>query len=927
MQPFRKRIAMAMFVTLAILALATPILLSPIASAHTPGWNIPTFAYVAASPNPYGLGSAQPVLIVFWINVPPPTAAGTSGDRWRGMTVDVTTPSGKVDHFGPINSDATGSSYLQYNPTELGNYTVFFSFPGQTLSRTGPSGIVGPDNVYVGDYFMPSNTTTSFIVNDTPTSYYQEAPLPVSYWERPINENNQFWSVIGSHWLGQNEYGATYMKYNPYGRAPNTAHVINTIPVTWGGIVGGDHAISDYMSFYSGSQYQLKFTNPIIMYGILYYSLAQNNAISGNGVTAVDLRTGETLWTNTAINTVSFGQLYNYESPNQHGTTGNYLWTTGTAIGTGITNPNQTAINQYIGASTFLGKSYGPEYNLGSVPAVSANTQPVSAAGSWIAIDPQTGKTLFNETNVPTGTRAYGPQGEWLIYGIGRANANSPFTYLWQWNNTKLPGNDAAGGISQWIPGVTNYNMSTAYDYNVTLSQPLPVTYSTIGAAGGFGGSAAYNATSGLFTNNPTILRVFPGDLIFGQSSGLQQTPGTSSGTWGTPDPYTLWAININASRGAIGQVMWQKEFKAPAGNITACVGPADGETNVATMYYRETMQWTGIDMLTGNVIWGPSAMETPAWNYYTGTTGLTNPVGVGYGHMYVAGYGGVLRAYDLKTGHVDFTYGNDPSNPKNSTATVETAYGTYPTQVAAIADGKVYLVEEEHSLNAPAYHGAKTRCVNATTGELLWEMYGMSSWQEQAVADGYYTWFNMNDQRIYINGPGPSMTTVTTSNSVTQQGGSVLITGSVLDQSPNPALKGTAAISDADQGRWMDYMVTKTITEPIDAKGVTVVLTAVDPNGNQVTIGTATSDASGNFKKLWTPEVQGEYTIYAKFEGTQSYGPSSASTAVGVEAAQATATPTAPQTQVDNTYVIIGMGAAIIVVVAIVGLLILRKK
>jgi hypothetical protein len=371
---------------------------------------------------------------------------------------------------------------------------------------------------------------------------------------------------------------------------------------------------------------------------------------------------------------------------------------------------------------------------------------------------------------------------------------------------------------------------------------------------------------------------------------------------------------------------MWQKSYPAPQGNITACVGPADGETNVATIYYRETMQWTGIDMLTGNVIWGPSAMETPAWNYYTGTTGLTNPVGVGYGHLYVAGYGGVLRAYNLKNGNVDFTYGNDASNPKNSTATVETPYGAYPTQVAAIADGKVYLVEEEHSLNAPAYHGAKTRAVNATTGELLWEMYGMSSWQEQAVADGYYTWFNMNDQRIYVNGPGPSQTTVTTSNTVTSQGTGVLITGSVTDQSPNPALKGTAAISDADQGRWMDYMVTKTIAEPTDAKGVNVVLTAVDPHGNQVTIGSVTSDQSGNFKKLWTPDVAGEYTIYAKFEGTQSYGPSAASTAVGVEAAHATTTPTT-QSSVDNTYIIIGMGIAVIAVVAIVGLLVLRKK
>ncbi|HSV48960.1 MAG TPA: hypothetical protein VLH35_01475, partial [Candidatus Acidoferrales bacterium] len=127
MQTNRKKIVFSIFVVFALLTITTPNLLSPTASAHTPGWNIPTFAYLAVSSNPYGIGSAQPLLIVFWINVPPPTAAGSLGDRWRGMTVDVTTPSGKVEHFGPITSDPTGSSFLQYTPAETGNYTAFFS--------------------------------------------------------------------------------------------------------------------------------------------------------------------------------------------------------------------------------------------------------------------------------------------------------------------------------------------------------------------------------------------------------------------------------------------------------------------------------------------------------------------------------------------------------------------------------------------------------------------------------------------------------------------------------------------------------------------------------------------------------------------------------------------------------------------------------
>jgi hypothetical protein len=903
MNTTKNKIAAVMIATFFVLSIiASANLLST--DAHTPPWTVQTYAYVTASPNPWGLGSSNPVLIVFWINNIPPTAAGNSGDRWLGMTIDVTGPTGQVEHFGPFTSDPVGGSYMAYTPTMTGDYQVNFTFPTQNATLNGGTGITAPGtpSALVGDIYLGSTATCNFTVNNTPTSYFQEAPLPVSYWTRPINENNQLWSQIGSAWLGQQEYGATYSKYNPTGWGPNTAHVSQTVPLTWGGIVGGDNAAVPDMSFYSGTQYQLKFTNPIIMYGTLYYSLPVNNAINGNGIAAVDLRTGQTKWVNTNINTIAVGQLYDYESHNQHGTTGSYLWTTGTVTGTSLVNITQATAN-------ILKTSYAPgTQNSGQNTTVTTNT-PFSTSG-WIAVDPQTGKLLFNETNVPSGTRAYGPQGEWLIYSLGGPSSTN-ITYLTQWNNTKLPGNEAPGSVIQWIPGQTNYNMSAAYDWNVTLSQSLSNTSSPFGAA------------------NPTIMRVFPGDLIFGQSSGLLQTPGTGVNVQGTPDPYEFWAINLNASRGAIGQVMWDTKYPAPAGNITVTIGVADADTNVVAIYYKETMQWTGIDMLTGKVIWGPTAQETPAWNFYTGTTGLTNPIGMGYGHMYVAGYGGTLRAYNLKTGNIDFTFGNNPNDPNNSTITTETAYGDYPTQVAAIADGKVYLVEEEHSLNAPAYHGAKTRCVNATTGALIWDIYGMSSWQMQAVADGYYTWFNLNDQQIYIMGPGPSATTVTATQGTV--GGGVSITGTVTDQTPNAALKGTPAVSDADQGVWMEYMVEHSVAQPTNVTGVPVHLTAIDPNGNTVDIGTVYSNQDGVYTAFYKPTIAGPFTVTATFAGSQAYGPSSAGTAFGVNEAAATMAPTATPTQsvADQYFIpaIAGLFVLIIIVAIVLALLMLRKK
>lgn len=944
MKPQKNRI-LSIIALIALLS-ASAIVVIP-ANAHTPPWNIPTYAYITASPNPVGPGQNE--LLVFWLDIPPPTAAGTTGDRWHPYTVDITKPDGTVVHLGPYTSDPVGSGYAVYVPDVTGTYSAKFSFAGQTAQLANPNnGLNGTASNYVGDNYLASSATTTFVVRQTAVQYFQEAPFPVSYWTRPINENNQGWQTIASSWLGQNEFGATYLKYQPYGRAPSTAHVIWTYPLSWGGMVGGDNAVTDYMSFYSGTQYQLKFANPIIMYGNVYFSLPVNNAPTGNGVTAVNLRTGQTVWTNPALTSVNFGQLYDFDSPNQHGTTGSYLWVTGFApniFGTGIVNPGAAAISALSG-------TYAPGTSLGAVPSITNSTAVVNALG-WMAVDPQTGKLLFNETNVPSGARAYGPQGEWLIYGIGRANLTAPFTYLWQWNNTKLPGNDIAGGITQWLPGITNYNMIAAYDWNVTLSQPLGYTYTTIGALGGLSaGAQSYDPTTGIYTCAPTVLRVLPGDLIFGQSSGLQQTSATSNAIFGTPDPFVLWAMNLNATRGPIGQVMWVKNYPAPANNLTVLIGPEDQGTNIFTLYYRETMQWSGYDMLTGNFLWGPTPMEN-AWNFYGGTTGLTAPYALGYGHLYSSGYSGTLYCYDLKTGKTLFTFGNDPNDPNNSTLTPETVYGDYPTQVAAVVNNKVYMVEEEHSLNAPAYHGAKTRCVDAFSGKLLWDIYGISSWQQQAVADGYYTWLNLNDMQIYAMGPGPSATTVTGPNIGIALGGSAEITGTVTDQSPNIALKGTPAISDQDQGVWMEYMVQHSVDTP-HVTGVPVHLTAVDANHNTIDLGTVTSDQNGVFHKLWAPPAAGEYTIVANFMGTDSYGPSSASTAVGVVPAaapapttappatatpppttatpsptpQVTATPVPPPSNpgIPATYIIIAV-VAIIIVVAAAALLLRRRK
>jgi hypothetical protein len=77
----------------------------------------------------------------------------------------------------------------------------------------------------------------------------------------------------------------------------------------------------------------------------------------------------------------------------------------------------------------------------------------------------------------------------------------------------------------------------------------------------------------------------------------------------------------------------------------------------------------------------------------------------------------------------------------------------------------------------------------------------------------------------------------------------------------------------------------------------------------------------------MWEPDIPGKYTLIATFMGSESYYASYAETAFGVtEAPPATPTPTPLVLPPYETYTI-GAAVAVIIAIAIVGILILRKK
>jgi hypothetical protein len=113
----------------------------------------------------------------------------------------------------------------------------------------------------------------------------------------------------------------------------------------------------------------------------------------------------------------------------------------------------------------------------------------------------------------------------------------------------------------------------------------------------------------------------------------------------------------------------------------------------------------------------------------------------------------------------------------------------------------------------------------------------------------------------------------------------------------------------------------------PSTVTGVPVSLWVLDSNNNYRQIGTATTNAMGSYGFTWTPDIPGNFTVYAVFAGSNSYYGSSAATYFYASAAPTATPPPTYPVPIDYTMTIVGAAIAIIIVVIVVGILILRKK
>jgi hypothetical protein len=623
-KPKNKTLAILVATILAI-SMTASVILVPETSAHTPAWQIPTYMFVSVAPNPIGVG--QTVNVNLWCNAPPPTASAQYGDRWTNLTLVITKPDGTTQKLGPFTSDATGGTVTTFTPDAIGNYTFQSFFGGEVLpGLNNPVPGTISNNAFVNDTFLPSSSSKFVLtVQQDPIPYESAAPLPTNYWTRPIYGENNAWYTIAGNWLGlsASTFAATGMysvmsNYNPYTTAPNSAHILWTKPVAFGGIIGGEFGGSETGNYYSTSQYEPKFA-PIIMQGILYYSLYPGSSTYPQGWTAVDLHTGETIWTKN-INTevLKCGQILQMITPNQYGALA-YLWT---------------------------------------IPVAAAGYQ---AAGQYMSMyDAMTGNYILTIKNTPSMSLTEDERGNLIGYYV---NSSQGQRSLSVWNSTRcinLVGANYGGGGSvadqwMWRPP---YN--TTIDFQLGVQDSWPIETSIDGASVSLGLSSitdgvalmtqASIAGSSFFQNGWIIEAGY--DLSTGQklwgpvnrtevvdSRVIYGSSTAGNGIWVEFDAAALTATGYNLRT---GEKVWGPEALPNVSPYSSL-----GQNNVVAdgIIY----DWTyggdvyAIDLATGNFLWEfhtpPGGYESPygiepLWTFTVGTI-ADGKLFLPEGHMY----------------------------------------------------------------------------------------------------------------------------------------------------------------------------------------------------------------------------------------------------------------------------------------------------
>jgi outer membrane protein assembly factor BamB len=554
--------------------------------------------------------------------------------------------------------------------------------------------------------------------------------------------------------------------------------------------------------------------------------------------------------------------------------------------------PAYTGLGGYIGSPHSIQTGAQVEGEVGdmgifpsSVPTirtVMAGRGYYTAGGNIYCVDMRTGQTLWKvpgSFNVGASRATYGP----VLYSFGtRFIAYS--------------GIDGSVILNVTGQSMNYFDDPYVYTYqrtNTTTGEGRLIKWDTTGTSDNFTSRIVWNVTN-VLPYTTTAHCLIQGNLLIARhflTEGVQNYGVSTSNT-----VIVDYITAVNLTTGAMEYNVTTLNPSDPTTWIHR-QGPAIG-SGYGLVYFaalddvNKALGYVAFNAATGRLAWHSEQTDYPwgaFWAYM--------PQASAYGMVIALGYTGVY-AFNATNGKVVWHYIDDNpffEEPYGSNIAPDgSTYSTYAfgSTGPVIGGGVVFAPNTEHSPTF-YYRGQGLCAIDAFTGKQLWKIKGI--YTPTAIAYGILLASDSVNGYTYAFGKGETATTVSASSDVIPKGSSVLIKGAVTDQSP--AQKGTPAIADEYMTLWMEYLHMQQ-PMPKNATGVPVKLQAIASDGSVIDIGTVRSDMNGVFKKLWTPPAEGEYTIVATFEGSESYYSSSNETVIGVVAAAApSASPSMPPT------------------------------
>jgi hypothetical protein len=370
-------------------------------------------------------------------------------------------------------------------------------------------------------------------------------------------------------------------------RAPNSAHVVWTKQLTFGGIEG-DQGWG--INWYTGLLYENKFS-PKIISGRLFYNEWTGPGMFAagvpSGVICVDMETGEEIWRNDTMPQISVAQILEFDSGFQSGTTA-YLWS---SSGSG-------------------------------------------ASAVWQMYDAFSGRLLTTFVNVSGSLGStFGPMGEILSYSLDSTNNR-----LLMWNSTKavipVAGREGADTYKPWTSGTRAW--SNGVQWNVSIPDvPGAQSSQFVDMADGV---ILAQATITSNTTTPTFVHVgyrTTLDTVNGQQIWVRNITNVGYGAGG---PTSAGLLTFTQARGEGCYAFFQKEtmqwhvINIMTGQEKWVTEPLNTYTNTDYSVYDWSAQIAyGMlicDGYSGCVVAFNLTTGAHMWTFDQGSSGLMTPYG-----------------------------------------------------------------------------------------------------------------------------------------------------------------------------------------------------------------------------------------------------------------------------------------------------------